>query len=526
MELQKQFDCWKILGIEGTSDQKTIKRAYLSLLKKTNPEEKPEEFMLLREAYENALVLGPIFYTDPGVVQDEQGGANPDEATSASIQSEVSREVESRKLSDDPVDGSSKDKANDSEFITVGDSRSMEREPVEDDLFDEQVKTLYSDFEKRINFRNWIDLETHWDLVDLKNRLSISHFLLCFFAINRHLPQEIIRHYNELFHWTEDMLAYKNTYPGLAYRLDELDDRIQLIEWNLDYECLLGLNGLDEYLEARDRMIERLLVTDLMGAREILERLAGWCPHDSTLQRVKVRIRNQEAESQQRVPVTERKMGNRSGTWPVYLIIVMFIGFSRVCTSLYNNNPISGDSFNRTYKPENYLVHKDAEDYVHPYKLAVSVPVLSLGDSSAIGTIGLYSEAENSTLIVDMDVSARQFTAPDYYSLEKGRVMESGACKDNFTGSLIRYEGRIYALCHSANNRTLIIAEVTDLEKISVHYTIPANERLFFFFVTGTESMKSHESLFYKLVKIDIVHSIDIWKNFAEAQGIFSFQKE
>lgn len=46
---------WEILGIEPTTDKKEITMAYRSKLVTTNPEDKPEEFKALREAYELAL---------------------------------------------------------------------------------------------------------------------------------------------------------------------------------------------------------------------------------------------------------------------------------------------------------------------------------------------------------------------------------------------------------------------------------------------------------------------------------------
>ena len=49
---------FKILGIEPTKNEMEIKEAYLNKLSDTNPEDKPEEFMQLRKAYEEAIEYG------------------------------------------------------------------------------------------------------------------------------------------------------------------------------------------------------------------------------------------------------------------------------------------------------------------------------------------------------------------------------------------------------------------------------------------------------------------------------------
>lgn len=48
-------DLWKVLGIEPTGDRRAIKKAYAEKVRLFHPEEHPEEFQLLRRAYEAAL---------------------------------------------------------------------------------------------------------------------------------------------------------------------------------------------------------------------------------------------------------------------------------------------------------------------------------------------------------------------------------------------------------------------------------------------------------------------------------------
>lgn len=49
------MNAWEILGIEPTSDKKTIKRAYAKLLKQYHPEENPEKFKQTQAAYQQCL---------------------------------------------------------------------------------------------------------------------------------------------------------------------------------------------------------------------------------------------------------------------------------------------------------------------------------------------------------------------------------------------------------------------------------------------------------------------------------------
>ena len=67
---------WEILGILPTDDTTAIKKAYRNLLAETNPEDKPEEFMALRQAYEEAMDYARNGGTEPEA--DCSGGNGSD----------------------------------------------------------------------------------------------------------------------------------------------------------------------------------------------------------------------------------------------------------------------------------------------------------------------------------------------------------------------------------------------------------------------------------------------------------------
>lgn len=62
---------FQILGIPETKDENTIRERYLTLLKGTNPEDNPEGFKRLREAYEEAVRLSRI--QEAGGQEEPQG---------------------------------------------------------------------------------------------------------------------------------------------------------------------------------------------------------------------------------------------------------------------------------------------------------------------------------------------------------------------------------------------------------------------------------------------------------------------
>ena len=65
------MDCWQILGIEPTNDERAIKRAYAKQLKTTRPDDDAAAYQQLREAFDYALAIAPHIYIDADGDEDE-----------------------------------------------------------------------------------------------------------------------------------------------------------------------------------------------------------------------------------------------------------------------------------------------------------------------------------------------------------------------------------------------------------------------------------------------------------------------
>ena len=65
------MDCWQILDIEPTDDERAIKRAYAKQLKTTRPDDDAAAYQQLREAFDYALAIAPHIYIDADGDEDE-----------------------------------------------------------------------------------------------------------------------------------------------------------------------------------------------------------------------------------------------------------------------------------------------------------------------------------------------------------------------------------------------------------------------------------------------------------------------
>lgn len=237
---------WSILDIEPTVDLKVIKRAYASKLKLYHPEDDPEGFQKLREAYDAALK-----------------------------EAKYIKEVKSSNISSDeksiPLE---KDTVLHTKVInTYNNLKENEKNNASKDLVDNfmnKVHEIYNDFFKRIDVNNWrtlLDDETFWNL-GIKKALSFN--MLEFLMDNYHLPQEVWILLNDYFFWAEeeDYLYKEFDEAFIDFIFEEIYS-----SWSLRYEFFRKDHNCDydEFINLRLIAYRALMNNNLTDALKSLE---------------------------------------------------------------------------------------------------------------------------------------------------------------------------------------------------------------------------------------------------------------
>jgi tetratricopeptide (TPR) repeat protein len=152
MDKKKIFE---ILKIEETKDEKVIRDGYRKVLKTTNPEEKPEEFKLLRMAYEEALTLIKKDQTEEQTMEEESD---------------------------------------------IG-------------CWIAEVDRAYKDLRKRANLDCWNELFSREICQGLDTFLEVREALLGFLMSHCYLPHEIWKYIDRIFNINADKVRLLETFP-------------------------------------------------------------------------------------------------------------------------------------------------------------------------------------------------------------------------------------------------------------------------------------------------------------------------
>lgn len=230
------MNIWAMLGIEPTSEVKTIKRAYARKLKECHPEENPENFQRIRQSYESALEEAKWLSEEPG------------------RQPELSEAELAHLRNPEPAAADPGPESPVKQFIR-------------------RCEALYADILRRIDPEEWqelLDDELFWPI---ETRERIGRELFGYLLKHPYLPQKVLRLLDKHFEWTASERRLADDYDPTEVAL--LMERFGSF-WELRYDKLTSDEpyDYDAFLKFREQAHYALVTNDLPFAERTLKAAA------------------------------------------------------------------------------------------------------------------------------------------------------------------------------------------------------------------------------------------------------------
>lgn len=250
-------NCWEFLGITPTINQALIKKAYARLLRRHHPEDDPENFQRLREAYEAALAASrrlkqeeqeqvvPVDDVSPMETAQPAEPLTPAGETPPAAQPEASSSAPAQ--------------------AQAGTNDQQEWTQLTD-----AILALYDDFERRIQPQAWQQLLNSPPLQRLDIKRNMAIWLFGFLGHHRCIPQAVKSLLINTFDWEYSLSTLEEAYG--EENTQALMDFLEYGHWQITFEKL-RFHGewtreqSDHYLMLR----EHLAIANLQGDQAALE---------------------------------------------------------------------------------------------------------------------------------------------------------------------------------------------------------------------------------------------------------------
>ncbi len=214
------MNIWLELGIDETLDKRKIKRAYAAKLKINNPEDDPESFQILRDAYENAL-----YYSEHA---SQENDFNTERETEQKIQDNYKNK--SLNIFDHiTADTEVQKKVQPTEKDDV--SEIIQSSDFDTNLEENQANVYLTDIEEALTLSDEsiaIDkLKFAMDQVELDNfetRLWFEINLVVILCKQNNIPFNLAFYASEIFRWEQD---WRHLYDSVPNEAQYLMGRIQ-----------------------------------------------------------------------------------------------------------------------------------------------------------------------------------------------------------------------------------------------------------------------------------------------------------
>ncbi|WP_028545349.1 tetratricopeptide repeat protein [Paenibacillus taiwanensis] len=308
---------WKMLGISPTDDKAAIKKAYAKQLRVYHPEDHPEDYQRLREAFDAAMKQAgksvPFVeeQTSPEIihsilVRDER--PDPERLHTLSPLSSVNE----TEVLDVIADGLE-------DQMEAGGMPNTRIEPLQ--LFWQGLHERYRDISRRVDPQQWESLlneDYMWDMGTVEKRFDV---LMRFLAERRYMPHDV---------WTLLDLTFELS-KNLENRRERYDnDVIEYITLQISgtmemgYVCFVGREftfDIDDYLSCREAAQFFLMRRQFEDAEQRLAQANELFQEDPDLQlmRAKFALMN-GAVSEEVLGILNQVISYNPQEWEAYLL--------------------------------------------------------------------------------------------------------------------------------------------------------------------------------------------------------------
>ncbi len=225
---------WDVLGIEETDDKKVIKKAYAKLIRQYRPDEAPEKFQEINQAYQYALKFKKQTKAADTVAKSASSltqNIHQHNVDTTSVNSELSQETskvrsDSGYLDEHEVDVTSEVKYESievesqlTELLPEVDDLSNDDQQIAAALFAQTHLMVFDTIYNKLDKGNWSFLAQFHDIQGFEIRDEVAKKMFYkvaeynFFQLKQNkillIPPEVLQYFEEVFHWESNWQAYE-----------------------------------------------------------------------------------------------------------------------------------------------------------------------------------------------------------------------------------------------------------------------------------------------------------------------------
>jgi len=252
------MNIWNVLEVAPTEEISIIKKAYAKKLKIYHPEDDPEGYQILREAYDSALKAAKNKQNN--LENEKQNIPNV-------IETSEDRKEITKNNKFNIVDNSI-------------DENIKTEQLIEDSL--KKIGQIYDDYFERIKIENWKEVLNDDIMWNIDAKEIVSRRILNFLIDHRFAPKNIWKFLNSNFYWDEQENYLYSIYPfdfvNFLFKQISKDRGIQ--------HCYLNNKNIadyDKYFSLREQAVNALNENNLTEAKHFISLAYEICDNDPEL---------------------------------------------------------------------------------------------------------------------------------------------------------------------------------------------------------------------------------------------------